>query len=102
MSSRTHALTDLFDEETLPEPEPAPSSHADRRPLRQACVLDFKSHDTTVSVNHGPADPSRIWIVLESPTARLHVSVEETVGRDIADGLARALSTYQAVRSGLR
>ena len=102
MSSRTNALTDLFDEETLPEPEPTPPGHADRRPLRQACVLDFKSHDTTVSVNHGPADPSRIWIVLESPTATLHVSVEEKVGRDIAAGLARARSTYQAVRSGLR
>lgn len=102
MSSRTHALAALFDEETLPEPEPAPHDHGGRRPLRQVCVLDFKSHDTTVSVSHGPADPSRIWIVLESATATLHVSVEEKVGRDLAAGLARALSTYQAVRSGLR
>jgi hypothetical protein len=102
MSPLTHATTEQFDEETLPEPEPAPRGHTGRRPSRQACVLDFKSHDTTVRINHGPADPSRIWVVLESPTAALHVSVEEKVGRDLAAGLTRALSTFQAVRSGRR
>lgn len=103
MSSRTHTKTELFDEETLPEPVPTPSGHAgDRSPLRQSCVLDFKSHHTTVSISHGPTDPSRIWIKVESPTAALHVSVEEKVGRDLAEGLTSALSTFQAVRSRRR
>ena len=49
MSSRTHAKTELFDEETLPEPVPTSRDRArDRSPLRQSCVLDFKSHHTTV------------------------------------------------------
>jgi len=102
MSSRTHVMSDLFDEETLPEPEPSPRSQVDRSTLRQTCVLDFKSHHTTVTITHGPIDPSRIWIAVESPTAALHVSVEEKVGRALAEGLTRALSTFQAVRSGRR
>jgi hypothetical protein len=95
------ATTEMFDEQTLPEPGPTPGS-ADRRPVRQACVVDFKSHETKVSITHGPADPSRIWIAVESPKAALHVTVEEEVGREIAEGLSRALSTFRAVRSRIR
>jgi hypothetical protein len=99
MTSRSETASETFDEQTLPEPEPTPRRAAPPVPAREVCILDFKGRATTVAVAHGPADPSRIRIVVRSATAVLHVTVEEEVGRDLADGLTRALATFRSVRS---
>lgn len=98
MATRT-LCTDRFDEQTLTDDD-APADRRDTQvSTRDVCFLDFKDGQTGVAVTHGPIDPSRIWITLRSGQAVLRVSVEEGVGRSIAEGLARVLPTFRAVRS---
>ena len=102
MTARNHVSTDQFAEETLSEND-APAPRRDTRPpSRKVRILDFKDGRTGVAVTHGPVDPSRIWITLRSGQAVLQLSIEEGVGRKIADGLTTLLPSFRAVRSRLR
>jgi hypothetical protein len=69
---------------------------------RNVCFVDFKDGPTDVSVTHDERDPSRIWITLRAGRALVQLSVEEGVGRQICDGLASRLSTFQMIRSRIR
>lgn len=95
-------MSSEFDEDTLPEsPWPAPRKSGPGQPV-EVCFLDFKQGRTIVAVTHGPEDPSRICIALRSASAIMQVTVEEGVGRQVAEGLADVLRTFRAVRSRLR
>jgi hypothetical protein len=102
MTARHHVPTDQFTEETLSENDAPDAGRATRPPSREVRILDFKDGRTGVAVTHGPVDPSRILITLRSGQAVLQISVEEGVGRQIADGLASVLPSFRAVRSRLR
>jgi hypothetical protein len=101
MTARNHA-TDSFDQDTLPELDSPILARDVTGPSREVCNLDFKDGRTRVTVTHGPLDPSRIWITLRSEHASVQVSIEEGVGRQIAQGLASVLPTFRSVRSRVR
>ena len=102
MTTRDHLVADQFNEETLPEVDEPSSSRAARDRSRDVHFLDFKDGTTDVAIAHGPVDPSRICITLRSGDSIMQVSVEEGIGREIAQGLADVLRTFREVRSRLR
>jgi hypothetical protein len=97
-TTETDPMTDSFDEETLPEIDPAAPSRDSSGGSREVCFHDFKDGATRVIVAQRPADPSRICITLRSEQALIDISIEETVGQQIADGLARVLPDFRAAR----
>ncbi len=85
-------LTPTFDDD---EEEKTPGSTIDVR------ILDFKDGHSSVSVSHGPVDPSRVWIAFQNRNAYLHLSFEEGIVRKLADGLRTVLATFQQVRCAI-
>jgi len=70
-----HVLERFVEHGRTPKPsEVGREQGSERSPLRQVCVLDFKSHQTNVSISHGLTAASRIRIKVGSPTAALPVS----------------------------
>jgi len=102
MPTPPRAVDRCHERTLLDGPSPPRPSAAARNPTREIRFLDFKDGQTSVAVANGPVDPSRICITLRSDHAVLQVSVEESVGRAILEGLAGVLPTFRAVRSRIR
>lgn len=80
----------------LPDPDKTPT------PTRDIHFVDFKDGRSSVGVTHGPTDPSRVWVVIESEHAYLHLSMEEGTARSLAGGVSAVLETFRDVRSLIR
>jgi hypothetical protein len=99
MTQPTPSTLEQFDDVTAVEVAPA-SSDDDRISLRDVQLFDFRDGATTVAVEHGPLDRSRIWLSLRTETTIVYLSVEEGVARQLASRLADILPNFKTVRFG--
>lgn len=98
MTQPTPSTLEQFDDVTAVEV--APASDDDRTSLRDVQLFDFKDGATTVAVEHGPLDRSRIWLSLRTETTIVCLSIEEGVARQLASRLPDILSNFKTVRFG--
>jgi hypothetical protein len=93
---------DDLDEDTAPDTsDEIQSENRTSAPRRNVRIFDFKDGRTRTTVNHGPADPSRVWAALETEDSSLHVSLEEGTARQLWTQLGLVLASFRAVRSDL-
>ena len=93
-----------YAEITVTEPEVTSELGDDEKtpiPARDVRILDFKDGHGSLSVTHGPIDPSRVWIAFQNREAYLHLSFEEGLVRRLAEGLRLVLETFHEVRSAI-
>ena len=93
---------DLLDEGTLPDTRVEDLISRECDCSRDIQLRDFKDIGTTVTVAHGPSNPSRVWLSLNSGETSILLSVEEGTARRLSDGLIDALARFSKVRSAVR
>lgn len=88
-------------EDTLPEicVDDRADDGRPRAPAREVRCIDFKDIYSQVDVSHGPTDPSRVWLMFESPEAVIHLSLEEGIARRLFERLGEILPRFREVRS---
>lgn len=85
-----------LDEDTLPELRfDDPEEQGTQAPGRDVRIVDFKDVRTEVSVSHGPADPSRVWLMFENQDSIIHISIEEGIARRLFEWLGGVLARFR-------
>ena len=102
MTKLRFSTDDSIDETTLPEMRIEDLERAEREGGRDVQIRDFKDTTSSVTVAHGPNDPSRVWLSLSSGDTSVLLSLEEATARRLSDGLVDVLSRFLQVRSSVR
>ena len=91
-----------FNEGTMPDTRVQDLTPAECDCSRDIQIRDFRDVNSSVTVAHGPSDPSRVWLSLNSGDTSILLSVEEGTARRLSDGLIDVLARFSKVRSSIR